>query len=65
MALDRFGEEIDPEAHPVDCSGWEDPDADNPKPCLICKPWLDPAIRRRALMDADELRATRPEGENP
>lgn len=64
MVLDRTGEPIDDDAHPQTCSGWiGGRNLDNPKPCLICKPWLDPAERRRALLDADHLRATRPTGE--
>jgi len=65
MTHDRTGEEIDPDAHPVNCSGWEDPDADVMRPCPICRPHLAPEVRRRALLDADQLRATRPpEGED-
>ncbi|HEY3510502.1 MAG TPA: hypothetical protein VGL36_15155 [Kribbella sp.] len=62
---DRFGEDVDLDAHPTNCSGWEDPDADVMRPCLICKPHLDPAVRRRQLFDADQIRATRPEGDAP
>jgi hypothetical protein len=40
VAHDRTGELIDPDAHPPNCSGWEDPDADVMRPCLICKPHL-------------------------
>lgn len=69
MAHDRTGEEIDLDdrpdelepAHDRRCrGGWIDRDADTPVPCLVCKPHLDPAVRRRALLDADQIRATRP-----
>lgn len=63
MTKDRTGEDIDPEAH-AGCTGWVDYEADNPRPCLICKPHLNPDRLGRALLDADQIRATRPpEGE--
>lgn len=43
MTKDRTGEDVDPDAHPTNCTGWEDPDADVMRPCLICKPHLAPA----------------------
>lgn len=56
---DRTGDEIEPDEHDCD-HGFIDRDADNPRPCLICKPWLAPArLRRKTHADADQLRATR------
>ncbi|MEU4804394.1 hypothetical protein [Actinosynnema sp. NPDC023587] len=42
---DRYGEPR-PVEH-VCRNGWIDPDADNPRPCLECKPHLAPARRVR------------------
>ena len=60
--LDRYGEPIEPDQPPLhdprcDGKGWIDADAEEPKPCLDCKPWLSEAARRRRLLDADQLRA--------
>ncbi len=63
MTYDRFGETdpAEPEpgesvlsdaelaAHKARCSGWLDRDADNPVPCLRCRPHLAPEARRKAL----------------
>lgn len=62
MTYDRFGElEAEPGAPGVDdqqqseqelaahkekCSGWLDRNADQPKPCLRCRPHLAPEARR-------------------
>lgn len=52
MPHDRTGERIEEDDVDVDtaavtaarhrryCSGWIDPDADRPIPCLVCKPHL-------------------------
>lgn len=73
MTKDRTGDDIEPDDRPDEppphdrrCrNGWLDRDADPAVPCLICRPHLDPAVRRRALLDADQIRATRPpEGES-
>ncbi|MBP2341057.1 hypothetical protein JOF41_007311 [Saccharothrix coeruleofusca] len=50
MSPTRYG---DPDPEPVEeaehhCrNGWIDRDADQPVPCLLCKPHLDPAKRVR------------------
>ena len=63
MARDRTGDVIDDDwpavpAHDPRCDGhgWIDRDADPAIPCLDCKPHLRPAVRRRQLLDADQLR---------
>lgn len=63
MTYDRFGD-TDETPHagenqalaeePLDehrkrCRGWIDRNADNPVPCLRCKPHLAPEERRKAL----------------
>lgn len=63
MSPDRYGEpDADGPAQPLhdprcDGNGWVDYDADHPVPCLDCRPKLADAVRRRALLDADQLRA--------
>lgn len=59
MPHDRYGEPIEGDEVDADtaaraaavhrryCSGWIDPDADNPVPCLACKPHLTPENRTR------------------
>lgn len=56
MSHDRTGEEIEPEddslpapkPHDPRCrKGWLDRDA--AVPCLVCKPHLDPDVRRRRM----------------
>lgn len=55
---DRTGEPIEDESESVDApfhdprcrNGWIDRDADQPKPCLLCRPHLAPErLHRRAL----------------
>ncbi|ATY11588.1 hypothetical protein CU254_14805 [Amycolatopsis sp. AA4] len=63
--LDRTGEPIEPGEHQCD-NGFLDRDADPPlRPCLICRPQLSRDNRRRALLDADQLRQEprNPEGD--
>lgn len=48
---DRYGDPDDPDKHECD-GGWIGPDgrdADNPKPCTVCKPHLAPEVLRAAL----------------
>lgn len=46
--LDRTGEPVDPDQPDHHCDdGWIDRDANPARPCLICKPHLAPAARRR------------------
>ncbi|MCP2255089.1 hypothetical protein LY13_003863 [Prauserella aidingensis] len=46
-------------AEPHECDhGWLDRDAERPRPCLICKPHLSPARRRRAVWAHDTGRNT-------
>lgn len=57
MTYNQFGDAVEseaddeaPEPHDPRCrKGWIDRDADNPVPCLKCKPNLAPEIRRRNL----------------
>lgn len=63
MTYDQFGEpepeqddveevpsgEAELAEHKARCSGWIDRDADQPKPCLRCRPHLAPEERRRAM----------------
>ncbi|GAB3156484.1 hypothetical protein GCM10027258_62990 [Amycolatopsis stemonae] len=61
---DRTGDEIDdddPAAQPPHrCDGgWIDRDANPARPCLVCKPHLSRENLRRAIADADTIRATR------
>ncbi len=58
MTYDQFGDEVEaedgdlppPAPHDPRCRrGWIDPDSDHPKPCLACKPHLDPDVRRRRM----------------
>jgi hypothetical protein len=52
---DRTGEEIPTEPPDHICNdGWVgDPNADEPRACLDCKPWLDPEKRRRRVHGYD------------
>jgi hypothetical protein len=50
MRHDRTGEPVDEDTPDPDpphhCDrGWIDRDADQPRPCLVCKPWLSRATR--------------------
>jgi hypothetical protein len=58
--VDRFGDpveeppevsdewpDVDPPHDPRCRKGWLDADADNPVPCLVCKPHLAPGRRVR------------------
>jgi hypothetical protein len=57
VSPDRYGEPEEPIEHECD-GGFIDRDADPPlHPCLICRPRLSASNRRRALLDADQLRA--------
>lgn len=43
MSPDRYSDadhldEAELAEHKKRCSGWDDPDADHPRPCLRCKP---------------------------
>jgi hypothetical protein len=52
MTLDRTGEPVDDE--PCGCDGgWIDRDAEHPVPCLVCRPHLAPAQRRRRIHGID------------
>lgn len=64
MSPDRFGDPIDEDEpqqplHDPRCDGhgWIDRDAVPAVACTDCKPWLKDQIRRRPLLDADQLRA--------
>lgn len=58
---DRYGDEIEPESDGHRCDhGFVDRDADTPRPCLVCKPWLSRSARdRRAYLDRPENGADR------
>ena len=58
MSHDRTGEVVEPEdegpptpkPHDPRCrKGWINPDAEHPTPCLVCKPHLDPELRRKRM----------------
>jgi hypothetical protein len=52
---DRYGDEPTPDPPDHICNdGWVgDPNADDPKPCLECRPHLDPEKRRRRIWGYD------------
>lgn len=53
MSPNRFGEDEPDDAGrvPHTCNhGWiGSRDVDHPRPCLVCKPWLEPVVRRADL----------------
>ena len=57
---DRTGDQLDddpPPDHDPRChNGWIDRDSIPAIPCYTCRPLLRPEIRRRQLLDADQLR---------
>jgi hypothetical protein len=50
--LDRTGDPIEPDEHTCD-HGWIDRNADRPVPCILCRPHLAPAQRRRRIHGID------------
>ncbi|MGI5222197.1 hypothetical protein [Nocardia sp. CA-290969] len=45
--------------HRETCSGWVNPDADHPQPCLLCKPHLRSGTRREVTDYAETIPSAR------